>query len=83
LPKGGEQRVFGKFFRAKPEGVDGGRGGIGLGLAICRGIVEAHGGSVGAENREGGGARFWFTIPVERGGPKELAPWALEGVTGE
>ncbi|MDB5329196.1 MAG: kdpD [Phycisphaerales bacterium] len=65
LPTGTEQRVFQKFFRAVPDGVDGARRGIGLGLAICRGIVEAHGGVISAENREGGGAKFRFTIPVE------------------
>jgi two-component system sensor histidine kinase KdpD len=80
LPTGSESRVFGKFFRAQPTGVDGGHRGIGLGLAICRGIVEAHGGKIGAENRGDGGARFWFTIPVEAGGPAEQASWAAEGV---
>ncbi len=39
--------------------------GVGLGLTICRGIVEAHGGRIGAENRSGGGAVFRFTLPIE------------------
>lgn len=36
----------------------------GLGLAVVRWIVEAHGGAVGARNRRGGGARFWFELPT-------------------
>ena len=41
-----------------------GRRGIGLGLAICRGIVQAHGGTISAQNRPDGGASFRFTIPI-------------------
>lgn len=59
LPTGSESRIFEKFFRAK--GTD--RPGAGLGLAICRGIVEAHGGTIVAENRDGGGAAFRITVP--------------------
>ena len=44
--------------------------GSGLGLATVASAVRAHGGTFGAENREGGGARFWFTIPdVEAAAP--------------
>jgi two-component system, OmpR family, sensor histidine kinase KdpD len=39
---------------------------VGLGLTICRGIVEAHGGRIWAENRSGGGAIFSFTLPVAK-----------------
>ena len=54
------ERVFEKFYRG-----DGRRaGGLGLGLAIARGFVEAHGGKLTAENRDGGGARFIIDIPV-------------------
>jgi two-component system sensor histidine kinase KdpD len=71
LPAGAESRVFEKFFRAA-SGPDGRRG-IGLGLAICRGVVEAHGGGITAANREGGGAAFRFTLPAD--GP----PPAIDG----
>lgn len=63
LPAGAEKRVFDKFFRARPFNGTPNRG-VGLGLAICRGIVEAHGGTIRAGNREGGGASFAFTLPI-------------------
>jgi two-component system sensor histidine kinase KdpD len=63
-------RIFEKFYRLPREGAGGGAG---LGLAICRGIVEAHGGRIWAENRDGGGAAFRFTLPLD-GPPPELAP---------
>ena len=44
-----------------------------LGLAICRAIVQAHGGSIVAENREGGGACFRATLPLA-GTPPEASP---------
>lgn len=66
LPPGEEKRIFDKFYRAGPLR----EGGVGLGLAICRGIIEAHGGRIWAENRPGGGARFLFTLPVEASQPR-------------
>jgi two-component system sensor histidine kinase KdpD len=65
LPAGEEQRIFDKFYRARPTP----EGGVGLGLSICRGIVEAHGGRIWAENRPGGGAVFRFTLPLEGSAP--------------
>jgi signal transduction histidine kinase len=38
-------------------------GGQGLGLAVCKTLVEAQGGRIWAESREGGGSRFTFTLP--------------------
>jgi two-component system sensor histidine kinase KdpD len=69
LPPGEEERVFEKFHRA---GSAPGTG-VGLGLAICRGIVTAHGGRIWAENRPGGGAAFRLTIPVVGAPPTILA----------
>jgi two-component system sensor histidine kinase KdpD len=66
LPPETETRVFEKFFRARPAE---GRRGIGLGLAICRGFVEAHGGRITASNREGGGAVFKVVIPENESPP--------------
>lgn len=60
LPPGEEGRIFEKFYRLQPDR----EGGVGLGLTICRGIVDAHGGRILAENRVGRGALFRFTIPV-------------------
>jgi two-component system sensor histidine kinase KdpD len=63
---GEEERVFDKFYR----GETGDSRGMGLGLTICRAIVEAHGGKIWAENRPGGGAVFRFTLPA-KGVPPE------------
>lgn len=60
LPKGKEEAIFKKFERGQKENATPG---VGLGLAICRAIIEAHGGSIHAENLHTGGARFVFTLP--------------------
>ncbi len=61
LPPGDTERVFQKFYRAP--GVAS--GGTGLGLSICKGLVEAHGGTITAENRlTRGGARFIIRLPI-------------------
>jgi signal transduction histidine kinase len=56
------QRLFQDFARlsARPTG---GEKSVGLGLAIVRRIVEAHGGQAGADSEPGQGATFWFTLP--------------------
>ncbi|MBS0377576.1 MAG: sensor histidine kinase KdpD [Proteobacteria bacterium] len=61
LPPGDPQRLFDKFQRGSEEGSVTG---VGLGLAICRAIVRAHGGEITAERRPEGGARFEFTLPA-------------------
>ena len=60
LPPGKEEVIFTKFERGNKESATPG---VGLGLAICRAILDAHGGSIHAENRSGGGARFVFSLP--------------------
>ncbi|QXE91014.1 sensor histidine kinase KdpD [Geomonas subterranea] len=56
-------RIFDKFYRVPvPEGA----GGTGLGLSICKGIVEAHGGEIRADNRNGGGLKVTIELPVEK-----------------
>jgi two-component system sensor histidine kinase KdpD len=62
LPPGAEERVFEKFYRGGPR-----PRGFGLGLPICRAIVEAHGGRIWAERRSPRGTALRFTLP--RGDP--------------
>ena len=66
LPPGDLERVFDKFYRAPGAAP----GGTGLGLSIVRGLVEAQGGVVRAENRANGGARFIIRMPI--GAPPEM-----------
>jgi two-component system, OmpR family, sensor histidine kinase KdpD len=61
LPVGREEAVFQKFTRGERESATPG---VGLGLAICRAIVESHHGKIIATHRPGGGARFTFTLPM-------------------
>jgi two-component system NtrC family sensor kinase len=68
IPDDIRARVFDPFFSTKGEGT-------GLGLAITRQIVEAHGGTITCDSREGGGTRFAIQLPIapsrasERGVP--------------
>lgn len=62
LPAGTASRVFDKFARGEAESATPG---VGLGLAICRAIVSAHGGRIEALNRAPHGAAFVFTLPVK------------------
>jgi two-component system sensor histidine kinase KdpD len=58
---GDVERLFEKFQRGRDEG---NTGGAGLGLAICRAIIELHGGRIEAARRPGGGARLTFSLPL-------------------
>ncbi|MEI9949856.1 MAG: DUF4118 domain-containing protein [Pseudomonadota bacterium] len=70
IPAGEEQRIFDKFYR-----VGGARGGgVGLGLAICKGIAMAHGGQIFVKNRPEGGAAFHVCLPIDGEPPRPEAP---------
>jgi two-component system sensor histidine kinase KdpD len=63
IRRGDEDKVFEKFYRGASHAHDSTRG-VGLGLAICKAVIEAHGGKIAAKNREEGGAEFTFSLPV-------------------
>jgi two-component system sensor histidine kinase KdpD len=67
IPASKMEHIFDKFYRVLDVQRDGTHPiGSGLGLAVSRGLVEAHGGRIWAENREGGGAIFRFTLPFRQ-----------------
>lgn len=61
LPTGRRDELFNLFVRGE---VESSTPGMGLGLAICKAIIDAHGGQIHAEDRDGGGACFRFTLPL-------------------
>jgi two-component system sensor histidine kinase KdpD len=67
FPPGQEEKIFEKFYQGRP----GTARGAGLGLAICRSIIEAHNGLITARNRPDGGAEFIISLPA----PEEQLPW--------
>ncbi|WP_293426133.1 hybrid sensor histidine kinase/response regulator [Phreatobacter sp.] len=74
------RRVFEPYFTTKPAGV-----GTGIGLSICRNVVEAHGGSVALSNQPSGGARFDLLLPAAEAAtasaPKVAGPAAASGLS--
>ena len=62
LPAGGPEQLFERFWRNQ-QGRERGKAGAGLGLAITRAVVEAHGGSISARDASGGGAEFLVSLP--------------------
>jgi two-component system sensor histidine kinase KdpD len=77
LPPGHEDRLFDKFYRGQAERA---QSGVGLGLTICRAIIEAHGGKITAANRPGGGADFIFTVPAAEKPPAVVPEKELSNV---
>jgi signal transduction histidine kinase/CheY-like chemotaxis protein len=69
IPEAIREKIFEPFFTTKKEGQ-----GTGLGLSLCYGIVEGHGGTIRVESRPGGGATFLIDLPVVETGPPPAAP---------
>lgn len=65
IPNSQQNRIFTKFFRAD-NAIISETEGTGLGLFICKNIIEAHGGKIWFESKEGQGVTFWFTLPVSK-----------------
>jgi two-component system phosphate regulon sensor histidine kinase PhoR len=65
IPQEQQQRLFERFYRVR----SGESSGVGLGLAIAKGIVEAHGGHIGLDSEPGRGTRVWFTLPAATEAP--------------
>jgi two-component system sensor histidine kinase KdpD len=76
LGAGREEAIFQKFTRGERESATPG---VGLGLAICRAIVESHQGKIVGSHRPGGGARFTFTLPLGHPPPAAVEPEAANG----
>lgn len=69
LPEDAIPRIFDRFYTVeRTSSVRMRKKGIGLGLTICKSIVDAHGGTIRARNNPGGGAAFSFLLPEEKGG---------------
>lgn len=77
LKPGEEDKVFLKFYRSPAAAQQ--MGGVGLGLAICKAIISAHGGTITASNREsGGGSEFTIKLPLDGNPPASIVELAAE-----
>jgi len=63
IPPGRKDELFYQFVHYDAQNAKS-RHGVGLGLSVVKAIIEAHSGRVGVDNRDGGGAVFWFTLPI-------------------
>jgi two-component system sensor histidine kinase KdpD len=76
IPAGERVRVFEKFYRL-PQTHQANLPGAGLGLAICKGLVEAHGGEIAIHDHAGGGALVTIRLPLQADAiHKEQVPWS-------
>ena len=65
IPAEDVPHVFERFYRVLTNNVQTGSGvGLGLGLYICRTIIEMHQGEIGVDSRVGQGSTFWFNVPL-------------------
>ncbi len=81
IPYEVQGRIFEPFFTTKPPGE-----GTGLGLSLCRGILEEHGGAIRVESSPGSGATFFVTLPIGEprvGAPQAALPEPLARITGK
>jgi two-component system, OmpR family, sensor histidine kinase KdpD len=81
IPADERARIFDKFYRQGDATSQ--VAGVGLGLAICKGIIEAHGGRIWVEAPPGGGAAFAFTLPLAEALPARAGGEAGNGTTSQ
>jgi signal transduction histidine kinase len=72
IPQEKMRNIFDPFYTTKTGPDDSGKGGTGLGLAMCRNIIEKHGGKIRVESAEGKGTAFTLKLPVAKSNPAPL-----------
>ncbi len=82
VPEGERPKIFDRFYQARP-GLAKGKGGVGLGLALCQEIVRGHGGSIWVVDRVGGGSVFHVILPGAYRGVEETESGTPVRVGGE